>query len=256
MINKTQGILILAGVILIQLFYFGFDTVQMDKDLEIEGTEPEVSENIDISHRIEDAVKTLSVDDRDSAVAWMDRAETGNIHTLKQLTSFWVSKGKWVLAGHYSEQIARQEPSSENWAMAANTFATGAGQVEEAEDRTFLSQKALSLYNKAIEISQDPFPLELKKTLHMISHPVGGNPMGGIQALMQLSEKYPNRPEVFFQLGRFAVQTGQWEKAQERLERANELAPENKSTICLLTDVYEQLGNKEKAAEYRERCNQ
>lgn len=251
--SKIQGGIIIVGIILIQLFYFGFDTIQLEDD----SNQPigEVEEgSIDIAHEIEDEISHLSAADKDSVNLWMS---TGGkeLWDQKQLAAFWTAKGKWVLAGYYTEQIALQQPSAENFAVAANTYATGLSGELNPEKRTFLSNKALSLYDSAIENSEDSYMLSLNKTLLMINYPQG-NPMSSIQALMKLSTDYPDRPQAFFHLGRLAIQTQQWDKAKSRLERAYELNPMDQSTICLLVEVYTALNESTKKEEFTRLCNQ
>lgn len=250
--NKTQLWLIIGGFILIQVFYFGFDTVQLDKEGEV-GTGDEIAMDHAWDDHLDDALGGLSEEDRDTVNAWMTRAAENDLVSRKQLASFWVSKSEWELGGHYLEEIAESSPTTENLSTAARTYATGAQQVEDELHRTFLRQKALSFYGQAIDEGAG-FQVELDKTLFEIKMPDDGNPMQGILSLVELSKNYPQEPAVFVQLGQFSIQTGQWDKALERLLRAYELDPENKEAICLLSSVYKEMGDTDKSAEFSRRC--
>jgi Tfp pilus assembly protein PilF len=57
-----------------------------------------------------------------------------------------------------------------------------------------------------------------------------------------------------YQLARFGLQTGQIDKAIERLLTALNLEPNNKRVICLLAEAYEKSGNKTKAEEFSLKC--
>ncbi len=251
--NKKQLWLIIGGFLLIQVFYFGFDTVSLDKEGQVDASGEIMSDHAWDDH-LDDAMAELSEEDRDTVSAWMDLAKENDILSLKQLASFWVSKSEWELGGHYLEEIAASASTAENTITAARTYATGAQQSEDEAHQTTLRQKAISLYDQAIAQNPDGFSIELEKTLFQIKAPDGENPMQGILSLVELSKKYPDRPEVFIHLGRFSIQTGQWDKALERLEKAYELDPENKEAICLLSSVYKEVGEMEKSAEFSSRC--
>lgn len=250
--NKKQLWLVIGGFILIQIFYFGFDTVQLDKEGEVAGGD-EVAMDHAWDDHLDEALAELSDEDRDTINAWMSRAEEQDVVARKQLASFWVSKSEWELGGHYLEEIAKSSPTTENLSTAARTYATGAQQMEDELHRTFLRQKALSLYDQAVEEGAG-FQVELDKTLFLIKMPDDQNPMQGVLALVDLSKKYPQEPEVFVQLGRFSIQTGQWDKALERLLQAYELEPDRKETNCLLSSVYKEMGDADKSAEFSRRC--
>jgi len=78
-------------------------------------------------------------------------------------------------------------------------------------------------------------------------------PMKGIQMLLALIKEEPANTDVMFHLGRLAIQTGQFEKAEERLKAAEKLNPKDARIICALADLYERTANKE-GENYREAC--
>jgi len=78
--------------------------------------------------------------------------------------------------------------------------------------------------------------------------------MQGILMLKELNDKYPNNVSVLNQLGRLAIQTGQGEKALERLTKAYELDPKNGATICMLASAYEITGDDTNAVKFQTLC--
>lgn len=254
--SKLQVGLVLGAFILIQILYFGFDTVQLDKEGEVSTEELSGMDGSDVNVAIEDALSHLSEEDRDSVSVWMERGSEGDLFSYKQLSSFWVSQNDWRLAGHFTEAITEIQPTVENYTIAANTYATGAEQTEDGHVAAMLSHKAIEMYEQAIAEGGSAFELELQKVMLMIKVPDAANPMKGVLALVDLSEKYPEEPEVFRRLGEFSIQTGQWDKAQERLERAYKLDPDHKKTICLLSTVYAETGDQAKSAEFSKLCDE
>lgn len=253
MSNKKQIWLVLAGFILIQVFYFGFDTVQLDRDGTV-GAEGEVVSDHAWDDHLDEALTELNEADRQMVEEWMEQANANEIVALKQLGSFWVSRSEWEIGGHYLESIAGITDATEDMVSAARTYATGAQQVEDEMHRTILREKALSLYDAVIMQTSDAFQEELEKALFLIKVPDSDNPMMGVLSLVEVSKKYPDQPEVFVHLGKFSMQTGQWEKAQERLEQAYALDSGDQETICLLSSVYQELGNTAKSTEFSELC--
>ena len=78
--------------------------------------------------------------------------------------------------------------------------------------------------------------------------------MKGIQMLLSLNDEYPNNVKVLNQLGRLAIQTNQWDRALKRLKAALAVEPNNRSTICMITKVYESLQEFSEAERYRKLC--
>lgn len=77
-------------------------------------------------------------------------------------------------------------------------------------------------------------------------------PMKGILMLRDLREKYPENPDVIWHLGQFAMQTGQYEKAETYFEDFVSMAPPEDSVrrnagMILLSDAYAAQGDHTKA---------
>ena len=69
-----------------------------------------------------------------------------------------------------------------------------------------------------------------------------------------MNKENPDNPLVLTNLGRLAIQTGQYDKAIQRLESAVAIEPENRNANCLLAQVYSETGNQEKAALFLKKC--
>ena len=59
----------------------------------------------------------------------------------------------------------------------------------------------------------------------------GPNPMAGILALKALAEAEPPNVDAVIELGRFSIQSGQFDKARERFAQAIDLAPERSEPL-------------------------
>ena len=62
----------------------------------------------------------------------------------------------------------------------------------------------------------------------------GPNPMAGILALKALAETEPPNVDAVIELGRFSIQSGQFDKARERFSQAIDLAPNRSEPLIQL----------------------
>ena len=79
--------------------------------------------------------------------------------------------------------------------------------------------------------------------------------MMGIRQLLDLGEKYPSEMKVQTQLARLAIQTGQYEKAEERLNKILKQEPKNTKACCLMAQVLNETGRTNSAEQYDICCS-
>ena len=88
--------------------------------------------------------------------------------------------------------------------------------------------------------SANPIPTSLEEGIEIdpvqaaIDQVNGPNPMAGILALKALAEEEPPNVDAVIELGRFSIQSGQFDKARERFVQAIELAPERSEPLIQL----------------------
>ena len=75
---------------------------------------------------------------------------------------------------------------------------------------------------------------EVNLALTYVEVPLEDNPMKGILMLRELNENHPENVTVIMQLARLSLQTGQFDKAVERLEKVIELRPSSANAYCCL----------------------
>ena len=149
-----------------------------------------------------------------------------DLETLKALSSAWFQSGQGAIAGHYAAKVAEIEGSAEAWSIAGTT---------SLEPDTLRHRINLALLHAA--------------------QPPAENPMQGILQLVELGKEHPEDAAIQFHLGRLAIQTGQAEKAVERLTRASELRPGHRETWCLLAEARQMAGDAAGAEAAREQCD-
>ena len=214
---KLQNIILLMGFGLFALLYFGLD-VKPKKYDSIERDRVLADKDTDISNLIKDVQGTLSPNqasllialERDIEDAASDSIKSG---LLKQLSGKWFEYRQPHIAGFYAEQIAEMENTVEAWSIAGTSHAaTFKGPFEE-KVKSYSFQRAIGAFENAISL--DPSDIRSKTNLALcyVERPPKENPMKGILLLLDYDKQYPENPIILSNLGRLAIQTGQYEKA-------------------------------------------
>lgn len=74
--------------------------------------------------------------------------------------------------------------------------------------------------------------------------------------LAGLATKYPESALPPYHLARLAVQTGQYDRAEGRIEQALKLAPDDPKIACLAIEIYKAVNKPEKADALAGICGQ
>ncbi len=185
--------------------------------------------------------------------------EDNEIDLLQQLSGTYYRAGRPEAAGYYARRLAEVENTEEAWSIAGTTFSLCTqkylGSEEEDGIRQQCAQEAVAAYEAAISLNPDELDHRVNLALIYVDNPPEGNPMKGILDLVGLDKEYPREPRVLVALGRLAIRTGQWERAEQRLSVADEIEPDYPGLACLLAQTYQQLGQADKEQTYAARCN-
>lgn len=256
--SKAQWISIAVSIGLIALLYFAFDTKPKEQK-EIERSRAFVVESTDIQVLLKEAKEELGLGSIGEILQLEGdlegtTSETDKVELYKSLSGEWFNRGKYAIAGYYAQQVAEIEQTEESWSIAGTTYTIGLQRSKEEKTRSFSINRAVQAFENAISINPDNVAHQVNLALVYVEQPPEDNPMKGIQMLLQLNQEQPENVLVLVNLGRLAIQTRQYDRAEARLLKALEIEPQNNSAICLLAAVYEEMGNAAKAAEYQQRC--
>ncbi|QQR96785.1 MAG: tetratricopeptide repeat protein [Sphingobacteriales bacterium] len=111
---------------------------------------------------------------------------------------------------------------------------------------------ALQSFKKVLDF--EPDNVDAKIQMAEIYVQDGQEPMKGIEILKGIVEKNPENLVALTTLGRLSLQSGQYDKAKERLEKVLQLDPQNTEAIYFLAFTEAELGNKQKAIQLMELC--
>lgn len=163
---------------------------------------------------------------------------------LKRLAGEWEGLNVSNVSGMYYMELAEKNPTTENWLKAGNQLRAGYNSVSDTVQRSFLVDQALVAYQNALD--QNPENLDAQTGLGAVTVEATPAPMKGIQLLLGVVEKDPGNPGANLTLGKFSMQTGQYEKARDRFLTVLESKPGGE-VYFYLGDAYRQLGETEKA---------
>ncbi len=259
--TRGQLIAITACCILFAVLYFGLDT-KSQQQTAVEKSRAFVTESTGIGSIKQAAEEKLSEEQR-LVVALLDQQlseateDSSRLVALRTLSGRWYQFEQPAMAGYYAQQLAElAQEDEEAWSIAGTTYVLCIRQSTEEKIKQFCANRAASAFENAISLNPDEVAHRVNLALTNVEYPPKDNPMKGILQLRDLDQKYPQNPIVLSNLGRLAIQTGQFSKALERLQAAIAADPENNRLFCLLEQAYNGLGDQAKAAEAGAKCRQ
>ncbi len=256
--NKHQWIVIAVAILGTFIIYFGFEIKPKKiRILEKSRTESLELTNINlIIRQYQDSLDTgtqLYLRKLEESLVPNDSL---NISIYQEISGIWYQQGAYPVAGYYAEKVADILNTEESWSISGTTYLLGAQKVKEEKEKVYCVSRAISSFENAISINSENLNHRINLALAYVEYPPKNNPMKGIQMLIQLNENNPDNPNILFQLGRLAFQTGQLERALQRLETAVELDPKMNRAYCLLYQIYQQTGDLDKAQYADKNCRQ
>ena len=217
-------------------------------------------ESIDIRSRIIIAKETIQPEQK-SFIGILENQlqsteqDSSRLQSLEKLAGNWYELGYPEISGYYAEEIARIRNNEESWSIAGTTFALGLKSSQEQNVRDYCVKHAIAAFENAQSLNPQNLDHQINMALVYTEAPMEGEPMKGIQMLLGLNRENPDNIAVLNQLGRLAIQTRQFDRAEARLKRVLELDENNKTANCLLAEVMQGLNEQSQASFYLDKCN-
>lgn len=257
--GKNQWALLAFGCLLVAILYFGFsirppEAAKKDKERSLQAVQTSAAVLIN------DKMPSLKAEAKRDVQALNSELKSASksadsLELLKELSGVWFSQNEAAVAGYYAKKVAEILNTAEAWSIAGTTFAYGLNKSSLPEkEKEYIISESRKAFENAISLAPDTIDHRVNLAVTFVKAPPEDNPMKGIQMLLRLNEEYPDHAAVLFQLGRFGIQTGQYEKAIARLEKAVSLEPKRTEAYCLLSKAYLELGQSEKARQAEEKC--
>ncbi|WP_134091504.1 tetratricopeptide repeat protein [Olivibacter sp. XZL3] len=166
------------------------------------------------------------------------------LNLLKKLAGHWDDVAKPAPLGFTYEEIAKLEPSHDNWLKAGDAFTAAYENLQDTVLAPALTQHAQQAYQKALDLN--PKSLDAKAGLGTAIVNIGGAPMQGIALLMEVVKEDPKNLKANTSLGMFSMRSRQFDKAVDRFKTVIEIQPSAEAWFYLATS-YENIGLKAEA---------
>ena len=252
--KKAQYIAIIFALLLAGTLYFGFDR-KTPEQKEVISQRELSSEILNIDNLIQSRKGELERDELTGInILEGNLGESSKTEGLRELSGQWFSLGYPEVAGFYAREIAKEDNSAEAWGIAGTTFMYGVRKYEEKTLKSYCRENAERAFENAISLNPDDVSHSINLAVLRAEEPDPNNPMLGIQMLLDLNKENPDNATVLITLARFGMQTGQYDKANERLNRALEIDPENSAAKCMKGRIYEAQGMVADATPWLEFC--
>lgn len=256
--NKPQILSLSMFLGLFLFLYFGCDT-KSKEHIAQEKSRAENFELLNVENLIRETTPTISTIAQEKVHQLNDalKADTTagvRIDIFKAMASLWYQEGHPLISGYYAEKIAKLRGDDESWGITGTTFALATKSLKEGVEKDFALEKSRKALQKAIDLNPDNPDNHINMALSYVDNMDMNQPMKGILMLREVSEKFPEYPAAFYQLGRLALGTNQLDKAVERLEKAIELDPNFKSAYCLLAETFNKKGDIKSAQKAQTKC--
>ncbi|HEX3935166.1 MAG TPA: tetratricopeptide repeat protein [Puia sp.] len=183
------------------------------------------------------------------------RAQQLNVD--RQLAEFWkdsVSDG-FLLYAYYTGEAAKLEKSEKKLTFAAQLFLQSLRGQDDPALNGWMATNAKELFEKALELNPDNDSSKVGLGASYIFGSQAGNPMEvmqGIQRILEVARRDSTNMYAQLMLGWGGLESGQYDKAIERLTTVVRHQPANIEAILLLAEVYQQKGDKVDAISWYE----
>jgi tetratricopeptide (TPR) repeat protein len=179
------------------------------------------------------------------------------LHAYRQLADFWkdsVQEG-FLLYAYYSGEAAKLEKSEKSLTFAAQLFLESLRGQDNAAIKSWMATNAKELFEKALELNPDNDSSKVGLGASYIFGSTAGNPMEvmqGIQRILEVARRDSTNMYAQFMLGLGGIESGQFDKAIERLTTVVQHQPANIEAILRLAEACQQKGDKADAIKWYE----
>jgi tetratricopeptide (TPR) repeat protein len=177
------------------------------------------------------------------------------LNAYKQLAGFWrdsVQEGFLPFA-YYTEEAAKLENSEKSLTFAAQLFLQNLRGQDNPALKSWMATNAKELFEKALELNPGNDSSKIGLGASYIFGSSSANPqetMQGIQRILEVARRDSTNMYAQFMLALGGLESGQFDKAIERLTTVVQHQPANIEAILLLAEVHQQRGDKADAVKW------
>ncbi|GAA4458622.1 hypothetical protein GCM10023189_31180 [Nibrella saemangeumensis] len=168
----------------------------------------------------------------------------GKSAAASELITFFRSVSRYDSAAHYAEEIAKLEPTEQNWLRSGDQYFEAYGFAVDEQKAAYLGEKTRAAYQKALD--KNPNLLAAKANMAM-TYVSTQNPMQGITLLREVLQQDPTNELALFNLGLLSMRSGQHTRAIDRFRQILVTSPGNRKAQFYLGISLAEAGQKEEA---------
>ena len=166
------------------------------------------------------------------------------IISFDSLSTLWKNEKQLGLSGWYKSQAALLK-NTPNELAKAGELCYSLARFSSPKERPLLMQQAITCLEKSFRI--DSTQVSVKVSLASCYVEGSQNPMKGIMMLRDVVQKDSTNYEAQVQLGLFAMQSGQYDKAIDRFKRLQKIVPNINEVDLYLAQAYAESDKKNEA---------
>jgi tetratricopeptide (TPR) repeat protein len=242
--KSPQIFAIIGSAILLVALYFGGNRVPPPKKMEAPNAQKGQASAVEKAN-FEDLKK--------EALAKLEPGKASELNALEQkkdiasyneLSSIWAKSKQGNLSAKYKAEAAKLENTEKSLTFASQYLIDLYSIEQNAPIKAWQASEAAVLLEKLLVLQ--PKNNDAKVSLAKCYTDGSGEVMKGVLLLREVATANPAHLQAGITLGRLAVQSAQFDKAIDRLEKLNQSHPKNSELLGFLADAYKGQGMKEK----------
>lgn len=261
--KKQQWILILGGVLLIAIVYFGTSTdTPKSSTKATPATQDTHNHGVTTEDLLAKAKQRISPE-QVQRLALLEQAvvrgdvKDQKIHVFHQLARFWSDSARiFEPYAYYSSEAAKLENSEKSLTFAAQLFLDNLITEADPAMQHWLGENAKVLLDKALVINPANDSTKIGLGICYMFGNISDNPMQGILEVRKVVQEHPENLYGQMVLGMGGKKSGQYDKAIERFNTVLQKQPGNLEAIFNLAECYELKGDKTGAIKWYQQAKE
>jgi tetratricopeptide (TPR) repeat protein len=169
------------------------------------------------------------------------------------LASLYRLSSRYDSAAWFAEEASKFFNSTESWIEVADDYYQAYTLALDQSKQKKMAEKAQKYYGKVLEKNSKNLEIKTKMAMTYLSSP---NPMQGITMLREVLAEDPTNELALFNMGMLSIQSGQYAKAVDWLEKLIKVNPAHIQGQLLYGLALMNSGEKKRAKEQFEKVKQ